>query len=71
MLEARQLSLSLSEFTLLQGIDLQIEAGKVTAILGPNGAGKTSLLRLLTVEFPIHCQGGGDDGPYSPCHGFS
>ncbi len=50
MLEARQLSLSLSEFTLLQGIDLQIEAGKVTAILGPNGAGKTSLFRLLTGE---------------------
>lgn len=50
MLEARQLSLSISEFALLQNIDLQINPGKVTAILGPNGAGKTSLLRLLTGE---------------------
>ena len=30
----------------LAGFDLQIEAGKTTAILGPNGAGKTTLLYL-------------------------
>lgn len=50
MFEARQLSLSISGFDLLQDINLQIEPGKVMAILGPNGAGKTSLLRLLTGE---------------------
>jgi ABC-2 type transport system ATP-binding protein len=31
----------------LDGITLQLEAGRVTAILGPNGAGKTTAIRLL------------------------
>lgn len=49
-LRARQVSLSLSGVILLEGIDLSVEAGRVTAILGPNGAGKTSLLRVLCGE---------------------
>lgn len=31
----------------LQGVDLAIERGRVTAILGPNGAGKTTLIKSL------------------------
>lgn len=31
----------------LQGIDLEIVAGRVTAIIGPNGAGKTTLIKIL------------------------
>lgn len=34
----------------LDGLDLQVEAGKVFALLGPNGAGKTTLMRILTTQ---------------------
>lgn len=33
--------------TLLDGIDLSIEAGEFFALLGPSGSGKTSLLRVI------------------------
>lgn len=31
----------------LQGLDFQIEAGRVVGLLGPNGAGKTTLIKIL------------------------
>src|SRR6476619_2878570 len=34
--------------TALDGIDLTVPAGTVTALLGPNGAGKTTAVRVLT-----------------------
>jgi iron complex transport system ATP-binding protein len=46
-LEARQLSLSLGDLPVVEGVDLALEPGEVTAILGPNGAGKSTLLRAL------------------------
>lgn len=35
------------EHPILQGIDLEIEAGEIVAIVGPNGAGKTSFVNLV------------------------
>lgn len=31
----------------LQGVDLELQAGRITGILGPNGSGKSTLLRIL------------------------
>lgn len=47
MITARDLGVMLSGRTILSGLDLAIEPGKVTAVIGPNGAGKSTLLACL------------------------
>ncbi len=37
----------LPEIVALQGLNMQIQAGQLTALVGPDGAGKTTLLRLI------------------------
>lgn len=37
----------------LEGVDLSLKAGKVTALLGPNGAGKSTLIHLLLGLLPV------------------
>jgi energy-coupling factor transporter ATP-binding protein EcfA2 len=46
-IEAKGLSVSRGGRAVLQGLDLTLEGGQVTAIVGRNGAGKTTLLRAL------------------------
>ncbi len=46
-LEATSLTKSYGGTTVLDGLDLRVEAGTVCALLGPNGAGKTTTVRIL------------------------
>jgi ABC-type branched-subunit amino acid transport system ATPase component/ABC-type branched-subunit amino acid transport system permease subunit len=46
-LTARGLTARYGGFTALDGIDLDITPGRVTAIIGPNGAGKSTLFHCL------------------------
>lgn len=38
--------------TVLNGVDLTMEQGKITCLIGPSGSGKTTLLRTLTMLEP-------------------
>ena len=39
---------------ILRGIDLRVEAGRITGIIGPNGAGKSTLLKTIFGLSLIH-----------------
>jgi ABC-2 type transport system ATP-binding protein len=47
-IEAQGLTKAFGSTRVLEGRDLQIEAGEVFALLGPNGAGKTTTVRILS-----------------------
>jgi len=47
LVKIRNLSFSRGSHKIFDGIDLDIQRGKVTAIMGPSGTGKTTLLRLI------------------------
>lgn len=48
MIKAQGLTKYFDEFLAVDGVDLDIPAGKVLVLLGPNGAGKTTTVRMLT-----------------------
>ncbi len=47
VLAARGLSKSFGGLVVLEGVELEAQAGQVLAVLGPSGCGKSTLLRLL------------------------
>src|SRR4051795_559241 len=47
LLDARQISRHHGARTLLDAIDLRVDAGSRIALIGPNGSGKSTLLRIL------------------------
>jgi branched-chain amino acid transport system ATP-binding protein len=51
-LEARGLRKQFGGDVAVDGLDLVLEPGRVTALVGPNGSGKTTALRLLAGTLP-------------------
>ena len=53
MIIANDIHKKFDQRTVLNGIDLSIEPGKITCLIGPSGGGKTTLLRALALlEYP-------------------
>ncbi|GLK84392.1 heme ABC transporter ATP-binding protein [Ancylobacter defluvii] len=50
MYEAKDIDYAVSGRLLLDGADLAVRPGRVTALIGPNGAGKSTLLKVLSGE---------------------
>lgn len=46
LLECKNLSKKYGGFRALNGLNLQVESGKIVGLLGPNGSGKTTLIKL-------------------------
>jgi len=47
MIEVLGLSKAFGRLTVLDGVDLRVRPGRVTAIVGPNAAGKTTLIKAM------------------------
>ena len=48
IIEIRNLGYAIGGRPVFDGLDMDIQRGRVTAIMGPSGTGKTTLLRLIT-----------------------
>ncbi len=70
-LTARHLHARYGTFTALDGVDLDIPPGRITAIIGPNGAGKSTLFHCLAgTHHPArgHVRLGDRDITHLPAH---
>ncbi len=47
MIRLEELTKRFGDFTAVDGLDLEVEPGRIHGLLGPNGAGKTTTLRMI------------------------
>jgi len=52
-IECRHLTHRYGDFTAVDDVTLEVQAGETLGLLGPNGAGKTSVVRVLTTLTPV------------------
>lgn len=48
MLEVRNMTVRFGGFKAVDGLDLDVDAGRLTALIGPNGAGKTTFFNAVS-----------------------
>ncbi|GAB6107061.1 ABC transporter ATP-binding protein [Fusibacter bizertensis] len=51
MVKAEKLIKTFGEITAVDGIDLEIETGKIVGLLGPNGAGKSTTISMISTLY--------------------
>src|SRR3954468_22012458 len=52
MIVVRDIVKKFGDFTAVNGITFDVQAGEIFGLLGPNGAGKSTLIRMLTTLLP-------------------
>lgn len=58
MVEIDNLHVNIGEKSILKGLNLALEAGKVHVIMGPNGAGKSTLSKAIVGHYDINVTSG-------------
>ena len=53
IVETKKLTRKFGTSTVVDSLDIKIEAGEAFALLGPNGAGKTTAIKMLTTLLPV------------------
>ena len=48
MIQVTNLTRKFGDFTAVDNVSFEVQAGEIFAFLGPNGAGKTTTIKMLT-----------------------